>query len=123
MLERTAGLEPTPPYGKYGALQSFVRMNLTILYGATAASTSARWHIFQDTRKGRGILRVPSRSLSPLSPYGSELLSASAKWPISARASRELDRGYADFYEKAHSWPLCVKPMREKHALSQQRAP
>ena len=31
MLERTAGLEPTPPYGKYGALQSCVRKNHTLL--------------------------------------------------------------------------------------------
>ncbi len=32
VLERTAGLEPTPPYGKYGALQSCVRKNHSIPY-------------------------------------------------------------------------------------------
>src|SRR5215212_4265485 len=32
MLERTVGLEPTPPYGKYGALQSCVRKNHTVPY-------------------------------------------------------------------------------------------
>jgi hypothetical protein len=47
-IERTAGVEPTPPYWKYGALQSFVRMNLTIPYWAKAASTSARRHIFGE---------------------------------------------------------------------------
>jgi hypothetical protein len=84
VLERTAGLEPTPPYWKYGALQSFVRMNYAIPYGATAASTLARRHIlFGDTREGRGMLLMTlMRSLSPLPTYGSELLSASAERPI-----------------------------------------
>src|SRR5215204_4517423 len=32
MLERTVGIEPTPPYRKYGALQSCVRKNRAIPY-------------------------------------------------------------------------------------------
>jgi hypothetical protein len=48
ILERTVGLEPTPPYVKYGALRSCVRNNPTTLYLPTAAGISARWHIFGD---------------------------------------------------------------------------
>jgi hypothetical protein len=42
------GLEPTPPYVKYGALRSCARKNLTALYRPTAACITARWHIFGD---------------------------------------------------------------------------
>jgi hypothetical protein len=47
MLERTAGLEPTPPYGKYGALRSCVRKSHTAYPTlATAGGTSAERPIF-----------------------------------------------------------------------------
>ena len=54
MPERTAGLEPTPPYGKYGALRSCVRNNHTTPYQATAAGISAERHIFCDIGVGLG---------------------------------------------------------------------
>src|SRR5829696_557027 len=59
MLERTVGIEPTPPYRKYGALQSCVRKYRTIPLPRTPLN--------KGETEGRGCqrLRLSECSLGP----------------------------------------------------------
>ena len=58
MLERTAGLEPTPPYWTYGALQSFVRKNHTRYATRQRLPVHRSGGIFVRTTKSRSPPRV-----------------------------------------------------------------